>query len=288
MLSLGQRNTVFGLFIAATAGFLVLEGYMLWSIVANGVDITKAFTTIITTSVLAGCGKVFLSMLNQHFLKSEILPMRRLQRLISERNTAIDDVSKSGQNTYDARRSLITGTLKFGEETLRGWIPGSHFELCVFVDPEQPLLFSYYDSNHDKAARSMSHREKNPTFYIEKGYEVTAVLKNPTSHSKVVQDTQNVDSRYVFTTDEQRKQVRSTLLHCLDLYTPCALVITSNEPNAFPEKDEQFMSFIKFIGSLIRYDLFEGDFIRDIRIERPTLFGSQAQLGQLVTASSNA
>lgn len=274
MISLGQRNIIFVLFIAATAGFFMLEAYMVWSMFANGLEVSKLAATAVNTTVLAGCAKVFLNLFNQHFLKSEVLPIRRLQRLVSERNTAIDGVRNSAPNNYETRRSLITSTLRFGEETLRGWIPGSHFELCVFVDPDQPLLFSYYDSNNDSAARSMTHREKNPAFYIEKRYEVTTVLKNPTSHSKVLQDTQTVDSKYVFTTDEQRKQVRSTLLHCIDLDTPCALVITSNEPNAFPDKNEQFMSFVKFLGASIRYDLFENDFIENIRNERPELFGA--------------
>jgi hypothetical protein len=226
-------------------------------------------------------------MFHQHVLKSEVLPIRRLQRLASERNTTIDGAGSSGQSTYEARKSLVTGTLKFAEETLRGWIPGSHFELCVFVDPERPLLFSYYDSNHDKSARGMSHRGKDPAFYIKKGYEVTGLLKNPTSHTRVLQDTQTSGSKYVFTTDEQRKQVRSTLLHCLDIDKPCALVITSDEPNAFPDRDEQFMSFVKFLGSTIRYDLFEGEFVENIRNERPDLFNLQIEPVSLVVGTNS-
>jgi hypothetical protein len=281
MLSLRQRNAIFVLFWAATAAFLLLEFYMVWSIMANGADMRKAVVTIVTTGALAGCGQVFLALLKKNFLKLEVLPMRRLQRLASDRNTAIDDARRSGQSSYDMRQSLVTATLKFAEETLRGWVPGSHFELCIFVDPDQPLLFGYYDSNHDKSARSMSHRQRNPAFYVEKGYEVTALLKAPTSHTKILQDTQTADSKYVFTTDEQRKQVRSTLLHCLDLSTPCALVITSNEPNAFPEKEEQFMSFVKYLGSLIRYDLFEDGFAANIRLERPELFAQQVPVEQI-------
>ena len=32
------------------------------------------------------------------------------------------------------------------------------------------------------------------------------------------------------------------------------------------------MSFIKYIGASVRYDLIEGDFVRQIRILKPDLF----------------
>jgi hypothetical protein len=35
------------------------------------------------------------------------------------------------------------------------------------------------------------------------------------------------------------------------------------------------MAFVRFIGELIRYDLFEGDFVHQIRQLQPQLFGEQ-------------
>ncbi|MER9191604.1 hypothetical protein [Mesorhizobium australicum] len=57
----------------------------------------------------------------------------------------------------------------------------------------------------------MSLREQNAKFYIEKGYEVTKVLSNPTSQPRVVGDTHDTKASYSFTTDEQRKQIRSSV-----------------------------------------------------------------------------
>ena len=155
-------------------------------------------------------------------------------------------------------------------------MPGSHFELCVFVDAEQPLLFSYFDSNHDSTARSMAERERGPIYYLERGYEVTKLLSSPTSHPRVLKDTHEASTQYVFTTAEQRKQLRSTFLLCLDITTPCALVVSSNEKNAFPETDPQIMSFLRFMGEAIRYDLFERGFIDRIRQMKPKLFLPEA------------
>ncbi len=49
-------------------------------------------------------------------------------------------------------------------------------------------------------------------------------------------------------------------------------MISSNEKKAFPESDPEVISFVKYVGSLVRYDLFEGDFIREIRACKPELF----------------
>jgi hypothetical protein len=118
----------------------------------------------------------------------------------------------------------------------------------------------------------MSERERNPHFYVEKGYEVTRLLQTPTSYPRVLRDTHDAKVNYVFTTNSQRKQLGSTVLLCLDVRTPCALVVTSNEKNAFPETDPEIMSFIKYIGESVRYDLIEDDFVRRIRDLRPNLF----------------
>jgi hypothetical protein len=48
--------------------------------------------------------------------------------------------------------------------------------------------------------------------------------------------------------------------------------VSSNEKNAFPETDPEVMSFIKYIGTSVRYDLIEGNFLGQIRNLKPELF----------------
>ena len=189
---------------------------------------------------LGGLGAIFKKMLDAAFLAREVLPTARLQRLHSERVAIIAGRPPSDHGSFETRRALVTNALRFAEETLNGWIKGSHFELCVFVDPEQPLLFAYFASNRDSVARSMTERERNPKFYIDKGYEVTKLLEAPTSHPRVIGDTHDAKAKYVLTSAAQQKQLRSTLLLCLDLGYPCALVVSSNEAGAIPETDPQF------------------------------------------------
>ena len=71
-------------------------------------------------------------------------------------------------------------------------------------------------------------------------------------------------------------EVERTL--CLDLENPGALLISSNAKNAFSETDPEVMAFIRFIGELVRYDLFESDFVHQICELRPQLFSAHPTL----------
>jgi hypothetical protein len=272
LLNTTQKWIVFVLFCLYATACVALEGFLVYSIVKYQFGALKITATFLNTSVLVWIGRRFGEMISKTFLKSDVVSPDRLYRIASDRCGTVENARRSGEAQYQTRRSLIGNTLKFSEESLRGWVAGSHFELCVFVDQEQPLLFAYFDSNHDVNALSMKERERNPLFYVEKGYEVTKLLRTPTSYPRVINDTQAAKAKYVFTSAQQRKQIKSSLLLCLDVATPCALVITSNEKNAFHENDPDLMSFIKYIGASVLFDLFDGNFVHHIRELRPELF----------------
>lgn len=278
MLTRLQSNLLFGLFYATSAASVLFELYLGYAMVEHGVTLDKGVAAVLNAGLLAGCGAIFIRMIKALFVDKEILPFQRLHRLTSARTAVIRAAQRSPEDAYETRRALINGTLQFGEETLQGWVPGSHFELCVFVDPEQPLLFGYFDSKHETSARSMRERIRNPAFYVERGYEVTKLLRDPTSQPRIIGDTGRPNIDYVFTTPQQRVQIRSTLLLCLDLDEPCALVISSNETNALADPDKKLMGFIRFVGEMVRYDLLQGGFLRGIRHMRPDLFPDQGRV----------
>lgn len=272
MLNSSQRWIVFAILCLITVGAVAFEAFLLYSLIDKEPSWAQTLMTIATTGLLYAVARIFIEISRRTFIQRSILPVGRSHRFASERCRIIEDAKRTGSDEYSIRRKLVSNTLKFAEECLQGWLPGSHFELCVFVDQDQPLLFGYFDSNHHTTARSMAEREQNPAFYIQKGYEVTKVLQKPTSHPRILQDTHDARMSYVFTTKEQRKQLRSTVLHCLDLVNPCALVISSNEKSAFPETDPEVISFVRLMGELVRYDLFEGDFVHRVRALKPQLF----------------
>ncbi len=244
-------------YVLALRGFSVIN--TIWVLVVG----------VVLGGLLTGSSKIFLKIVSNNFLNLGITPAR-LRQFSAERSRIIADVRHSGDDEYVTRGKLITNTLKFSEQWLMGWVSGSHFELCVFVDREMPLLFAYFDSDQADKSRSMEQRARNPRYYIENRYEVTRLLQAPTSQLRILKDTSK--GEYAFASNYQREQIRSTVLMCPDVGSPCALVLTSNKKNAFREKDEDVILFIKYIAETVYYDLIDGDFLNQIRVLRPNLF----------------
>jgi hypothetical protein len=271
MLNEVQRWIVFVLFCLIVLGCGVLEGYQGYWAVQNRFNVVSAFWAILFGGVLVGCGSLFLRLISRTFLMKGVTP-GRIHEFASERRHIIENARHSQMDQYVIRVELVTNTLKFSEEWLKGWVRGSHLELCVFVDREEPVLFAYFDSNRHTRSRSMAERENNHRFYVDRGYEVTKLLRQPTSEPVILRDTSDARINYAFTSSHQRKQLRSSLLICPDVTSPCALVLSSNKKNAFRENETELMSFIRYICETVRYDLVEGDFLNQIRGLRPNLF----------------
>ena len=286
MLNSIQRSIIFGIFCIATLAVVGLDVALVWAMIANGFSSGATVAAIMNTLFLGGIGLLFKRLVEDAFIKPELLPMSKLHQLATERSGILENARRNNQDSFDTRRALITSTLKFVESTLQGWIPGSHFELCVFVDAKEPLLFSYFDSNHDTVARSMALRETNPKFYIEKAYEVTKVLSNPSSQPRIVGDTDAASAAYAFTTDEQRNQIRSSVVLSLDLERPLALVLSSDATGAFKVPDAKLMPFIRYAGELIHSDLLDGGFLDKVRESKPNLFPAEVPLKLLATTES--
>ena len=273
MLTTMERRIVFTLFCFFSFACALIEGYLVYAVVALGFTNTKILTALgLGTGVLFLCGGMFVQLIHKTFLKANPLSLDRLHRFASERCKLALNSPRGTDDPFPWKRALITNTLEFAEQCLKGWVPGSHFEFCVFVDRDQPLLLAYFDSNHSDTSRSMAERQHDPRFYVERGYEVTRLLQTPTSEPRIVRDTLDGTSNYVFTSTQQRQQVQSTILMCPDVSLPFALVVCSNEKGAFSKKDSEVISFVKYIGEKVRFDLIEGDFIHKIRALRPGLF----------------
>jgi len=268
-----ERSTIFILFCIFTCACVGIEVFLCYSMIASGFTTGKAVTGVLNLTIMYAAGRAFLRVVLKTFLEpDDVISFSKLHRFASDRYRILDEDGRAGLDDYATRQHLITEVLRFAEESLREWLPGSHFELCIFVDRYQPLLFAYFDSNHESTARSMRHREQNSYWYLENNYEVTKLLSEPSSHPKIIQNTADKKSHYFFVSDQQRKQLRSTMLWCIDINTPCAIVVSSNAKNAFRESDPEVVSFIKFIGNMARFDLFERGFLYRIHDLRPDLF----------------
>lgn len=241
--------------------------------VSNGFSVGKGVTSVLNGGILFAGGRIFLKVLSKTFLEPDaVISFSKLHRFASDRCRVLDADAANNGDEYSNRQRLVTEILSFAESCLRGWVLGTHFELCVFIDAEQPILFAYFDTNHDNVARSMRNREQNPYWYVENSYEVTKLLANPSSHPRIIQDTEAKKAKYSFVSDQQRKQLKSTVLWCFDVGTPCAIVVSSNVKNAFRESDAEVTSFVKFVGTMAHFDLFDRGFVHRVRALKPDWF----------------
>jgi hypothetical protein len=268
-----ERSSLFVLLCIFAIVCACIEVYLFYAMVSSGFTVGKGVTSVLNGGILFTGGRVFLKVLSKTFLEPDaVISFNKLHRFASDRCRVLDADGANHGDEYSNRQRLVTEILSFAESCLRGWVPGTHFELCVFIDAEQPILFAYFDTNHDNVARSMKNREQNPYWYVENRYEVTKLLANPSSHPRIIQDTAARKFQYSFASDQQRKQLKSTVLWCFDVGTPSAIVVSSNAKNAFRESDAEVTSFVKFVGTMAHFDLFDGGFVHRVRALKPDWF----------------
>ena len=271
MLTNVQRWVVFCLFCLAVVACIILEFMQGYSTIKNGFNLKSAVLAVLLGGVVYGCGRLFVRLIERTFLAKGITA-DRLNQIASARCEIVAQAQRSRQEEYLIRQKLVENTLKFSEAWLKGWAKGSHFEFCVFVDLDMPLLFAYFDSKRDTTSASMAKREANPRFYVEQHYEVTKLLQKPTSKPLIIGDTADGKTGYFFESPGQREQIRSTILLCPSVSVACALVVTSDRKNAFPKSDQALVDFISSIAELALYDVVQDDFIKRIRGLRSNLF----------------
>ena len=275
MLRTHERFIIFSLFCLFLLGLFAVEIITILNMMNNDFNI---WSTLFSFALgIAGMGSIlflFKGMIRDNFMKPSTLSSESIREYVAQRNIILDQ-HKLNADQYDTCRQLVQNTLAFAEKALRGWIPGRHFELCVFVDKDNPLLFAYFDSQQRTVSRSFSKRAGNPNYYSEKEYEIVRLLQDHSSRVVVINDTLN-SKQYHFATEAQKTQIKSTLLQCIDVSVPCGIVITSDIPKAFDEKNATFMSFFHSIAGLVRYDLFERDVAHHVREFRPDLFSQKA------------
>jgi hypothetical protein len=265
-----ERSTAFVLCCVFTAACAGLEVFLCYSMIAMGFTVGKAVIGVLNLMVMFATWRAILRVVSKE--PEHVISFSKLDLFSPDRYRLFEKDINAGLDDYTTRQYIVTEILKFAEEFLHEWLPGSHFELSIFVDRDQPLLFAYFDSNHESTVASMQHREHNSYWYLENKYEVTKLFNKPSSHPRIIQNTEDKKNRYYFSSDERRKQLRSTMLWCIDLNVHCAIVVSSDVKNAFQEADPEVVSFIKFIGNMTRFYLFERGFLYRIRELRPDLF----------------
>ena len=159
------------LFVIVFLSLVLFTAYQDYTFSRMGFGWPSFIWLVFSGIVLAGPGKVFLKIISKTFLERG-LTNARLHDFSSERSRIIAESQGPNRDEYRDSNALVTNTLKFAETWLKGWVKGSHFELCVFIDRKLPLLFAYFDSNKDTVSRSSQNRIANPRYYRDEEYEV--------------------------------------------------------------------------------------------------------------------
>lgn len=148
--------------------------------------------------------------------------------------------------------ALIRETLWLTERTLREMFGPHHYELSVFIDKQHPRIAAYYDSDQNHRPRSAAERDENPTYYVDKKYEVVDLFEVRKGGVRIISDT---GGHGYENTPQQRDKIGSTILYCFDNERPAALVATCSKRAGFKEDDEDLCELMRVIAIVIRADL---------------------------------
>lgn len=269
MLNRWQVNIVFVVFIFIILVLTISEAYLIISVARGDASWVSGATALITLLFISAAGKVFLDISKRNFLDGERLPVSSLTELAAEKARVSSNPELSdGLKRVEMMRSI----LNFARNRISDWAKGAHFEFCIFADKEFPTMVAYTDSALQSRNRSMSRRDENPMYYREKMYEAVKLLDSPQSQIHYIKDTQSSDVDYSFVREEQKRQIRSSLLACTDTDSPVIFVVSSDSKDAFDLEDQEFNAFIRFLLEMIHEQTADGRFVALYRKAHPEHF----------------
>lgn len=238
------------LFYAGVALALASGGVELWlfvHIVSSGeVDSLEAIVACLNGAFVFAATKMLIDAWRAQFIsRTEVLDLRGLSDCHSGRLQLVSVHEASNpQPVQEINRQLITQYLKLLERLLNANLGSHHYELSLFCGANEPEIVAYYDSNSNTTPRSHTHRKANKLYYIENKYQVVEILKKPSTRTHYIKDTQSDAEDYSFTSDAQKGKVRSTLIHCVDIKWPAAIVITCDKEKVLANEREFRTAFL--------------------------------------------
>jgi predicted nucleotide-binding protein len=151
-----------------------------------------------------------------------------------------------------ASELLVRETLRTAESTLRQLSGAKHIELSVWAEPARPAILAYYDTAGNNRPRTDHSRRTSATYYRDQGYDVIELLDSP-ANEPIFKERLSAEN-YSFLSEDQKKQIKSTFLHCIDPDARLALVATADKARAFA-KSTVPRDLIYAIGHAVRADL---------------------------------
>jgi predicted MPP superfamily phosphohydrolase len=181
-----------------------------------------------------------------------VISAETIKSYFERRLAALRNVKQYGPEM--AVESLLREDLRFAERTLSRTLGSHHFELSLFSGGPEPNIMSYYDSAGHDYPRSREDRQRNPSYYRDKGYAVIELLDKQNNPMRILPETRNRD--YNFTSEEQVSAIGSTVIYRFSNDPPAALVITCDKQDVFKAEDTEITTFVRAAGMA-----FEGEMV---------------------------
>lgn len=149
----------------------------------------------------------------------------------------------------------IGGALEAAIEYLRDKYGEGRFEISIFHNREEPDILFYRDSVGNKEPSSADGRRKEPQYYRAHKYEAVELLDNPSDRILIYPSLTTLTATYSFATEEQKKRIRSTVLHSFTFREPHVLVLVADRKSVFQKDDSTLIEFVGCLGHALHYDL---------------------------------
>jgi hypothetical protein len=251
-----QTAVIFWIVVLAAIAFVILEIYLVVELTRDP-GIMKGVLAVVDGLAIAST----LSLVNKgwenEFLSGPLITGKALHECFHNRFEVVHALPapNNDRTVSNASASLVRAYLRMLENLLAKKVGKHDFELSVFCDAEEPKIVAYYDSSSRIWPRSHVERTNNPLYYVEKKYEVVALLRNPVAQFIVKSNLEKSKGGYEFVTAHQKRQIKSTILHVISAEWPAAIVVTCSKAGAFQEDDEVTKELVRGLGSAILVDL---------------------------------
>jgi hypothetical protein len=238
----------------ASAGLEVYIVVLLVSI--REFDALKTVIAVLNGTGLAFLFRLFLQVIRKEFLSGGSITENHLATFFGRR---VDTVMRIPEIRSRGEYSSLTThlsqeNLRFFEDILRSCYGPHRYQLSVFTNSRHPEISCYYDSAGQHLPRSHQFRQQDPDYYRKQGYEVVDLLEAQARDYIVIPDTHK-SKRYSFVNQEQKSTIGSTVLFRFAIDNPGALVVVSDEPNLFQERDSRLYTMVSAVGLAIRLEL---------------------------------
>lgn len=237
-----------------------LEVWLIVRIVELGqVSILSGVLAALDGAALLYFLRLFAKITEQTFAKKDLVPEENLRNYFRGKNSFISSfkaVNRANRDVFVCQ--LVRELLRFLEELLRSWVGPYHYELSVFSNRDFPEIVAYYETGGQTVPRSHVARQQDPEYYKKMKYEVAELLEHPSPEVIYIPETESHDMRYSFVDESQRMRIKSTVLHCLSVDVPRALVVVCDRRRTLRE-DIRLTTLIQAMGVAIESEYLLGD-----------------------------